>query len=185
MSEAASSLRMTAHEFLRWDDGTDTRYELVNGHAVAMAPPADRHGTIASNCVREIGQLLDDRTPCRAVSQAGVWVNDDNFYVADVAATCVSPSDSVAVLEPFLIVEVLSPSNEKTEMMVKVQAYIALPHVEEIWLIDSRKRWVQQWRRSGAEQWIVTLPLTGGQTFDSPTLGSAISVDRLYRNTEL
>ena len=31
--------RMTLDEFLRWDDGTETRYELVDGFPVAMAPP--------------------------------------------------------------------------------------------------------------------------------------------------
>ena len=29
----------TVDEFLRWDDGTDTRYELIDGRIFAMAPP--------------------------------------------------------------------------------------------------------------------------------------------------
>ena len=33
---------MTVDEFLAWEDGTDTRYELVDGVAIAMAPPAER-----------------------------------------------------------------------------------------------------------------------------------------------
>ena len=32
--------RMSLDEFLRWDDGTDTRWELFEGVPVAMAPPA-------------------------------------------------------------------------------------------------------------------------------------------------
>jgi Uma2 family endonuclease len=39
MSELAVE-RMTLAEFLRWEDGTDTRYELLYGVPVAMAPPA-------------------------------------------------------------------------------------------------------------------------------------------------
>lgn len=35
--------RMTLEEFLSWDDGTDTRYELIDGFPVAMAPPAEAH----------------------------------------------------------------------------------------------------------------------------------------------
>ena len=41
MSEPARDLRMTVPEFLRWDDGTETRYELVGGRPVAMAPAKD------------------------------------------------------------------------------------------------------------------------------------------------
>ena len=33
---------MTLDEFLRWDDGTDTHYELIGGSPVAMAPPGGR-----------------------------------------------------------------------------------------------------------------------------------------------
>ena len=46
MSEAAIK-RMTLAEFLRWEDGTDTRYELLGGCPVAMAPPAIAHGILA------------------------------------------------------------------------------------------------------------------------------------------
>ena len=35
--------RMTLDEFLHWEDGTDTRYELIDGFSVAMAPPAEAH----------------------------------------------------------------------------------------------------------------------------------------------
>ncbi len=43
---------MTVAEFLAWDDGTDTRYELIEGRPVAMAPVAPSHSIIASNLVR-------------------------------------------------------------------------------------------------------------------------------------
>ena len=46
MSEAAVK-RMTLAEFLRWEDGTDTRYELLGGCPAAMAPPAIAHGILA------------------------------------------------------------------------------------------------------------------------------------------
>ena len=39
MAHVAEKL-MTVAEFLNWDDGTDTRYELINGRLVAMAPVA-------------------------------------------------------------------------------------------------------------------------------------------------
>jgi Uma2 family endonuclease len=185
LAEPAAPLRMTVDEFLRWDGGDDTRYELIHGHVTAMAPAADRHGSIAGNAHVEIDRALEARAPCRSVLEGGVWIDDDNYYVADVVATCAPPSDSIAVRDPMLIVEVISPSNEKDELATKVQAYIKLASVQEIWLLDSRKRWFQQWRRAGAEQWIVTLPLAGDARFESPTLAATVALDRLYRNTGL
>lgn len=185
MTEPAQSLQMTVDQFLAWDDGTDTRYELVAGRAVAMAPAADRHGSIAGNAWGEIDRALEPRPPCRGVIEAGVWVDDRNYFIPDVAATCAEPSDSVAVADAFLIVEVVSPGNLGSELSSKVQAYIALPHVMEIWIIDSTKRWFQLWRRGGLDNWIVGLPLTGNASFDSPTLAVRVPLDRLYRNTGL
>ena len=186
MSEPAHDLRMTVPEFLRWDDGTDTRYELVGGRPVAMAPAKDPYGRIAVSAALEMRRRLVGRRPCTAMTEAGIWISDEDYCVADVAATCALPSRDGYVAEPFLIVEVLSESDRRRCAFEKVQDYIALPSVQEIWLIDSRKRQVQQWRRAGSDTWIVTLPLTGAATFDSPTLGGEpVSLDRLYRNTGL
>ena len=43
MAEPAIS-RMTLAEFLRWEDGTDTRWQLIDGVPVATAPPAVAYG---------------------------------------------------------------------------------------------------------------------------------------------
>ncbi len=67
---------MTADEFLAWDDGTDTRHELVDGEIVAMAPPTDAHGTIAVNVGVEIADRLRARAPCRAIGEAGIRLDD-------------------------------------------------------------------------------------------------------------
>jgi Putative restriction endonuclease len=40
---------MTVADFLTWDDGTDTRYELIDGRPVAMAPVAASHSVIVAN----------------------------------------------------------------------------------------------------------------------------------------
>jgi Uma2 family endonuclease len=54
---------MTLEEFLRWDDGPDTRYELIDGVPVAMAPPAEVHGILAVRLVSRIDAALATRRP--------------------------------------------------------------------------------------------------------------------------
>ena len=54
MAEPAEK-RMSLAAFLEWDDGTDARYELLDGRIVAMAPPIEAHGTIVANLARHIG----------------------------------------------------------------------------------------------------------------------------------
>ena len=57
LKDAPPSAR-TVEEFLAWDDGTDTRYELVGGRIVAMAPPSPAHSLIAGNLAGEIRSRL-------------------------------------------------------------------------------------------------------------------------------
>ena len=53
MSEAVVE-RMTLAEFLSREDGTDTRYELVDGTAVAKSLPPVAHGVLAARVCRVI-----------------------------------------------------------------------------------------------------------------------------------
>jgi Uma2 family endonuclease len=69
MAEVAEK-RMTVAEFLTWDDGTDTRYELIDGRSVAMAPVAPSHSVITLNLGHELRSRL--QTPCYAGTEAGV-----------------------------------------------------------------------------------------------------------------
>jgi hypothetical protein len=87
MAEPAER-RMNLAAFLDWDDGTDTRYELVDGRPVAMAPPVEAHGTIVANMVAAVRPRLNP--PCRVVVEGGIIPADrvDTWYQADLVVTC-------------------------------------------------------------------------------------------------
>jgi len=182
MAEKAQK-RMTVAEFMEWDDGTDTRYELNGGVLVAMAPPSPRHGAIVVNAAAVISQRLEPRPPCHAQSEAGIVVNELTRWQADLAMTCEEAQASGNVEAPRLIVEVLSVSTRTHDLGRKLPDYKDIAAVEEIWLIDSERRWVQLWRRDG-QRWIVQ-DFVGGSSFESGVLGGAIALDRLYRATGL
>jgi Uma2 family endonuclease len=147
--------RMTLAEFLEWDDGTDTLYELIDGQVVAMAPARDAHGTIITNLVLAIGPGL--KSPCRIVGNAGITRPDraDNFYVADLVVTCDQPADQRFFLpEPRLIVEVLSRSTAAHDRSRKGEEYRRIPSVQEILFVFSDEKRVERWRRE-AERWVI------------------------------
>jgi Uma2 family endonuclease len=146
-------MRMTLAEFLAWDDGTDTLYELIDGQVVAMAPARDAHGTIVMN----LGVAIGLRPPCRVVSNAGITRPDraDSFYVADLVVTCDQPADQRFFLpEPRLIVEVLSRATAAHDRGRKGGEYRRIPSVQEILFVFSDERRVELWRRE-AERWVI------------------------------
>jgi Uma2 family endonuclease len=147
--------RMTLAEFLEWDDGTDRRYELLDGIPVMMAPSLEAHGELAARLTIEIGTRLQPR--CRVISEAGVVVPDraDTYYVADLAVTSAprEPSRRM-VVEPVVVVEVLSPSTGQIDRWRKVANYRTLPSVQEILIVFSDERRVEVQRRTPDGWWL-------------------------------
>jgi Uma2 family endonuclease len=148
MAEPAEQ-RMSLAAFLDWDDGTDTRYELLDGRIIAMAPPVEAHGTVVANLVAAIHPRL--KAPCRVVVEAGIIPADrpDTWYQADLVVVC-APAErgAHAIAEPRLIVEVLSPSTAAHDRGVKLADYRKLASVEQILLVASEDRHVELWLRA-------------------------------------
>jgi hypothetical protein len=79
----------TREEFLRWDESTETRYELIGGFPVAMTPPAEPHCIFAMRLGSRIDAALATRRPRNAQTEAGVIRSNqaDTYFEADIAAT--------------------------------------------------------------------------------------------------
>jgi len=181
MAEPAEK-RWTVEEFLAWDDGTDRRYELVDGRIVAMAPPSEAHGTIVANLAAELRNRL--RPPCRVVGEAGVVPadRDDSYYQTDLLVTCAPPERGRRhPVDPVLIVEVLSPSTADHDRGRKVEDYSRLPSVQEILLVSSEERRVRSWRRDGP-RWIVE-DLIGEAELRLETVPDPIPLAAIYEGS--
>lgn len=161
---------MTVGEFLAWDDGTDTRYELMGGEVFAMAPPSRTHSRIVMNLGGEIRSQL--RPPCAVDVEAGIRLQakDDTCYQADLAVSCqpLAPDQHV-VPEPMIIIEVLSPSTAPYDRGTKLPHYRSIPSVREIVLVSTSAVGAEIWRRT-PEGWAVS---ELGNREDVIRLGSA------------
>jgi Uma2 family endonuclease len=132
--------RMTVAEFIDWPgDGSGLKHQLIDGEPQAMAPASTTHGRIQATLARLLGNHLV-RTSCDVVIEPGVIPRvraEANMRVPDIAVTC-APDDpaSHALIEPVILVEILSPSNE-AQTRANVWAYTTIPTVREILLVRS------------------------------------------------
>ncbi|MCG5242193.1 Uma2 family endonuclease [Azospirillum doebereinerae] len=187
MSELAFK-RMTLDEFLVWSDGTDTRYELIDGVPVAMAPSYGAHQIIAGNIGRHIGNALEARPPCHARSEAGILKPNSfrSYFQADLAVTCTPHRHGqYDTPNPVVIVEVLSRSTEDHDRKVKLPVYRAIPSVQEIVLVHSDFLFVEVHRRLDDTRWQSDLLVDSDAVLRLDSVAVEIPLPALYANVEL
>lgn len=181
---------MTGEEFLAWDGGgLRGKLELVNGEVRAMSPASATHSLIQGNITVAIGMHLRAKgSPCRVVPEAPVIPKFDsqrNIRVPDVAVTCSAISGEV-LSNPILIVEIMSPSNDR-DTYESMLACATLPSVQEIVLIQSERVELTLYRRDEAGVWQSledAIVLTRGN-LELASIEASIPIAEIYAGTHL
>ncbi|BAY75945.1 hypothetical protein NIES25_23940 [Nostoc linckia NIES-25] len=142
--------RLTFEEYLAYDDGTDTRYELVNGELIPMSLGSGQHGAVTEfinvNFRAEILRQNLDLTSKQMVigirsPRAGRW---ETSRIPDVVVIPLSQwrelRNREAIIElneppPLLVVEVVSESTKTVDYRAKRVEYNVL-NIPEYWIVD-------------------------------------------------
>ncbi len=142
----------TFEEYCIYDDGTDNRYELVQGYLHLMSPPAGLHIVICEFLVYVFNKLFaDTQSPLRAGREVGVRIGENTCRIVDV---CVNEEDLWQQISqpgelgifrlaqtPLLVVEVTS-TNEKEDYTAKYQEYASIG-ILEYWIVNKRREQVR------------------------------------------
>lgn len=171
-------------EFVAFEDGTDTRYELHAGRIVAMAPAMQSHNELVVRLAVMLSAGLTD--PCRALIEAGIPVRDhvESFYLADLVVTCEPRTRGKRwVDEPVVIVEVLSPSTSETDFQRKLPDYRRIASLQHILLVDSERARIQHLRRD-RRHWLID-DAGPGERLRLEAIDTELDVDQLYRDLPL
>ncbi len=157
-AQRKSGLPTTADEFLKWPgDGKGGKYQLVDGELRAMSPASATHGAIQNN----VGTLLNVHLKtlggrCRAYTEPAIEVRTRakiNTRIPDVGVSCAKiTAGDVALPEPILLVEILSPGNS-SDTWDNVWAYCTVPTVTEILILASTRIEAQLLRRGADGHW--------------------------------
>src|SRR3954462_15859039 len=136
MRIARHLMYILADEYLASERDAETRREYVNGEVFAMVGASPKHAPIGFNIGYRLNEAL--KAPCwAAVSDMKVRVEAANaYYYPDGVVSCSTDQpDSYVAADPVLIVEVLSPSTERTDQREKRLNYQTIPSVWEILLV--------------------------------------------------
>jgi len=172
---------MTEAEYLEYDRTHEGKHEYVNGEVVAMSGVSDAHDRIQVNTTLALGTRFRGG-PCR-VRGADLRVRLDEtglYCYPDLTVVCGEPAFAstrpVTLLNPRVIVEVLSETTEEYDRGAKVAHYRHRTSVDLLLLIDSRRRMIERQQRNPDGTWTLSEHTTGAVA----VLEHAIPFDEIY-----
>lgn len=144
--------RLTAPEYLDWENQQEIRHELVDGYLYAMTGASLRHDEIAMNLAATLhGHLA--RSSCR-VYKSDIKVRvANNYYYPDIVVRCNEEQPTIneySLADPQVIIEVLSPSTQRFDRGDKRLAYQQIPSLTDYVLVSQDSVLVEHFRSDGS-----------------------------------
>jgi Uma2 family endonuclease len=180
---------MTYAEYLAFEAASDTKHEYLNGEVFAMAGGTITHGALTVAVSTALSVALRDRR-CRVLSP-DVRVRSKATGLttyADVTVVCqhleADPDDAHSVLNPTLIVEVLSDSTESYDRGAKAAHYRRIPSLREYVLVGQSDPLIEVYRRNERGNWELFVEARRGQLAELMSCGEPVvlEVDAIYRD---
>jgi Uma2 family endonuclease len=177
---------MTYVEYLAAEETSADKHEFLAGEAYAMAGGTPEHAALCAAVAGELGDALRGK-PCRVFSSdARVRVQATGLSTyPDVTVVCgrleTDADDPHAIVNPVVLVEVLSDSTEGHDRGEKAAHYRHIPTLREYVFVSQRHPRVEVHRRNPAGRWEL-FEFEAGAAAELSSLGCSIRVDEVYRD---
>ena len=189
MSALRKPALVSEEEYFAITDASEFRHEFVNGQVCAMAEPSDNHEIIAGNVFGSLHSHLR-KHPCRVFSGNKrvrvAFLNRAFHYYPDVMVICdPNGSDDRFKENPVLVVEVLSPSTESTDIREKMFAYLNTESVKHYVIIAQDKKEIIVYRRvPPPDGWEVETLTENDDVLRVPDLNFELRLADVYEKVE-
>lgn len=149
--------RYTVEEYLAHEAKSERRHEYYDGEIFAMAGNTPDHIRIVGNLSRFLGQLFDDQ-PCEVfTTELKVRTKKNLFTYPDAAIVCDEPvfeaPKPFTLLNPLVLIEVLSDSTENYDRTDKFKHYKTIPSLGEYVLIHQDEPLVEVFTKNSDGNW--------------------------------
>jgi Uma2 family endonuclease len=181
---------LTPEQYLEIERQAERKSEYYNGEMFAMAGAKEAHNLLVTNALASLHRQLRSR-PCRVYpSDMRVRVSATGLYTyPDVVAVCGErrflDDQRDTLLNPDLLVEVLSPSTEAYDRGRKFEQYKTLESLREYMLVASDRMHVDLYTRQADGRWLLTSADKPEDSLVLESVDAQLTLADLYENVEL
>lgn len=181
---------MTIEEYLAFDRASEIKHEYFGGEVFAMAGASYDHSTIVENTYTSLRTQLQG-SPCRVkLSALRVQVGSSGLFAyPNLTVVCGPPQFRFGkrdvLINPALIVEVLSPSTEGYDRGRKFAHYRTIDSLQAYVLISQDDYRIEHFARQANGLWLLSDATGAGAVLHLHTINCSLTLADIYQETEL
>ena len=180
---------LTPEEYLAFERQCEYKNEYYNGEVFAMTGASRPHNLILVNLGREVSQQLKGR-PCETyTSDMRVLIpSTTNYFYPDLVVVCGEPRFADGhfdtLLNPTLVIEVLSPSTEDFDRGRKFEQYRKIGSLMEYVLVSQDRMHVERYGRRPEGDWLLSEFNDPEGTLKLISVECELAMSEVYRNVQ-
>lgn len=185
MGAALALAKITPEEYLQVERQSETKHEYFGGEIFAMAGASRKHCKLSANLMRIIGNTLH-QTKCNVyANDFRVKVKETGLYTyPDVIITCGKEilEDQVkdTLLNPLIIIEILSPSTESYDRGKKFSHYRQIESLQNYVLVSQDEPHIELFERQINHQWILSEKVGLENSIEIPAINYLLPLVEVY-----
>lgn len=188
MSSAAVQTHLTPEEYLALERKADTKHEYLRGEIIAMSGASFAHNIITANITTALNNQLSESDCIVVASDMRVRTHPEaSYFYPDVLVVCDQPrfEDSTfdILLNPILLVEVLSSSTETYDRGEKFEHYQQLTSLREYLLVSQEEVRIELYRQQET-QWKLTEFRSPEDVLSLASIDCALTLSDIYSRIE-
>ncbi len=184
--------RYTLEQYIEKEAKANHKHDFIDGQFIPMPYAKGPHNIISANIMTELS--LNFR---KLAEKYVVFSSDQKIYFpslgdgvyADALAVCKEPlywdDNNLLLINPMIVVEVLSKSTSRYDRAGKFDKYKTLESFKEYILIRQDECYAEVWYRESPGRWQETIITDISQNIDLQSVGISISMEWIYNNVDL
>ena len=182
--------RLTPEQYLEIERQAEYKSEYFNGEMFAFAGATENHVVIVGNLSANFHAQLRNKKCKFYANDMRVKVNITGLYTyPDVVVVCGIPqfedNENDTLLNPIVIIEVLSPSTENYDRGTKFEHYRTIESLSDYILVAQDKIHVEHYVRQSDRSWLFSEFKSIKDKFQIQSIGRDLSVEEIYEKIEI
>lgn len=187
---ALAILKFTVDEYLAEEEKSTVKHEYYKGEIFAMAGASIAHNSVCSNVHVEIGAHLKNKKCKVFQSDLKIHIQSNSLFTyPDLSIVCngvkTLPNYPDVVINPSIIIEVLSPTTQDYDRGGKFKLYRDIETLTEYILISSKEILVEKYTKQPNDSWLLTEFKTVNDALEIIGIGMKLKLLTIYNEVTI